>query len=804
MTAMLPMTMAGHDRAYRPPRALRTKAADAMGDSHDAVCSRVAAGAVDGWDLFTLERRDDFADWARSTLAGLVAAADADADAAIGCTDCTDTGFYGLIASDNSDLLTGLVRRVGDGLHERLCADGTWKEWDHAESDGPLEVLDLDLAGDLASALTAGACGLLRRYCVPQYFLPPTSVIASAPLGDFVSQESTLTPHGEWVNYAIVDNMDPGAVLDLVRVRGDQAQRMVDGQWADDDDVLLDDAIPVVRLGDELLASLVADAPLTVSPDPRAEKLRRYWSTGKGAAKIRWNTPGDWKRCYRHLKKYMGLRAKGYCQNLHKRDTGVWTGSRFNVGGNGHHHGKLLASITNEQALMSSLRSGQWTGNQEGTTAMAEIAVLDGIYSEVSDESEGLMRTLVAGGFPVAPKDEWFQDPQLASATPLTITDDGQVYGHIATWGTAHIGYQGQKVTAPRSASGYAYYCLKQAVSASGKTYNVGNLTLSGGHADIRASAEQAVAHYDNTNSAVADVTAGEDKHGIWVAGSLRPDVTPEQLRVLRASAPSGDWRPINGHLELVAVCQVNVPGFPVARARVASGAITALVAAGARELAVIKASMTADAAVLERLAAVETQVAALGQPGEVSLEVLPVEAAVVGELQATEAPTVAVESPAEAVAEPVAVETPAAPVEEAPAAAEDTVSAPAEAAEDVVVPDTAETVTEVTPTAAAERASALEAARASVAAVKRDLLRAEMHSVTAAVPPQFLKNQKGKKGAVERKGGGYPISDEASLKDAIQAFGRAKPEDKAKTKAHIISAAKKLGLSNLIPDGWK
>jgi len=60
-------------------------------------------------------------------------------------------------------------------------------------------------------------------------------------------------------------------------------------------------------------------------------------------------------------------------------------------------------------------------------------------------------------------------------------------------------------------------------------------------------------------------------------------------IRAARASAPSGDWRPIKGSLELVAVCQVNVPGFPIARARVASGQVMALVAAGSSVLAQMK-----------------------------------------------------------------------------------------------------------------------------------------------------------------------------------------------------------------------
>lgn len=63
-----------------------------------------------------------------------------------------------------------------------------------------------------------------------------------------------------------------------------------------------------------------------------AATLRRYWASGPGAAKIRWGTPGDWTRCTRQLHKYMGSRAKGYCQLLRRRATGVYTGSKANVG----------------------------------------------------------------------------------------------------------------------------------------------------------------------------------------------------------------------------------------------------------------------------------------------------------------------------------------------------------------------------------------------------------------------------------------------------------------------------------------
>lgn len=64
-----------------------------------------------------------------------------------------------------------------------------------------------------------------------------------------------------------------------------------------------------------------------------AATLRRYWGpSGVGGARIRWGTPGDWTRCNRLLSRYMGARAKGYCQLMHIRSTGVATGSRLNPG----------------------------------------------------------------------------------------------------------------------------------------------------------------------------------------------------------------------------------------------------------------------------------------------------------------------------------------------------------------------------------------------------------------------------------------------------------------------------------------
>ena len=64
-----------------------------------------------------------------------------------------------------------------------------------------------------------------------------------------------------------------------------------------------------------------------VDSDPKATaRLMTYWADGEGAAKIRWNTPGDFDRCVAHLEKYVGPMANGLCSNLHVRATGARPG----------------------------------------------------------------------------------------------------------------------------------------------------------------------------------------------------------------------------------------------------------------------------------------------------------------------------------------------------------------------------------------------------------------------------------------------------------------------------------------------
>jgi hypothetical protein len=233
--------------------------------------------------------------------------------------------------------------------------------------------------------------------------------------------------------------------------------------------------------------------------------------------------------------------------------------------------------------------------------------------------------SVVASSAPPAPPAAWFTDPQFGEAgrdprlvedghgnygAPITVTRDGRLFGHIALWRTCHTGFPGECVNPPVSGSGYRYFHVGAVVVDDGREIPVGRITIDTLHAGRRLSAVDTLAHYENTGLAVADVRAGEDAYGIWIAGSLRPGVTDEQVRALRASPLSGDWRRVGGSLELVAALAVNSPGFPVPRALVASGDVVTLQTAG---LAPSESqTLTEDEmAVLRRMAARETQAAA-------------------------------------------------------------------------------------------------------------------------------------------------------------------------------------------------
>lgn len=300
------------------------------------------------------------------------------------------------------------------------------------------------------------------------------------------------------------------------------------------------------RLDEEPPESLTAaafapgtkDGPGWITHPVPTQRIRNYWTRGAGAAKIRWGVPGDFNRCRTQLRKYIANPQwlAGTCANLHFVALGVWPGRES-------------------------------TRNVEGSLMASAFT----IYEETN----------------VLPA-EWFVDPELKMPTPVTVTREGRVFGHIAQWGVCHvglglsIGMDDTCTEAPHSPTNYAYYRTGVVDTDQGEI-PVGNLTMGIGHAPDKASARATIAHYDNVNAVVADVVTGEDEHGIWFSGAMRPNLTDDQIRAFKGATLSGDWRTIGGELELVAALAVNVPGFGIPRLSLAAsgGRQTALVAAG-------------------------------------------------------------------------------------------------------------------------------------------------------------------------------------------------------------------------------
>jgi hypothetical protein len=761
---------------------------------------------------------------------------------------------------------------------------------------------------------------------VPPAYQQPAKGLTSAASVELTPDTSDVPP----IYMAIVSPDDPQAVMELVSlipVSKDSVTtstwKRKPGMWEKDDSILSDlkspTPPPVVVLDDDTLkivldqidsAAKTASAYITDSiissliaaggvdrNKGNAEKLRRYWLYGKGAAKIRWRTAGDWTRCVRQLSKYMGPRAKGYCALRHKEATGMWTGDKehrqlygkkgvradafstdfilpseaileatslktraadarnrvvlagaeieetrgaefviplvipediesgdgrkFEKGaitmrelplpflwqiktGEGHSGSVVIGTILQMERVDQGIgnargyfdtgeygkeaerlvRGGFIRGvsadmdmfeadeekenaendsnkkvgagkmnitkarvmavtlvpkpafqecrvelaDQSGEMQEEEV-ISDGVYVEglnPLDASALVACGIVAGSIPVTPPKDWFANPKLKKPTALTVTDEGQVYGHIAAWHVDHIGMS-YGTRPPRSKSSYAYFHTGAVRADDGTDVPVGQLTLAGGHASLEASASEAVRHYDDTASAVADVHAGEDAYGIWVSGALRPGTTPEQIRALRASAPSGDWRPIKGALELVAICQVNVPGFPIARARVASGQVMALVAAGASVLAQLKN---------DPLAELHTRIDKL------------------------EAPLIAASNNAK---------------------------------------DRMRTITAaIKASELSNKVNKMKEESSSYMLQSIDDSDSELAVITRKQRMALAKDKKA------LPDGSFPIRNVSDLKNAVQAYGRAKPGNRGLVRRHIVKMARKLDRKDLVPENWK
>jgi len=213
-----------------------------------------------------------------------------------------------------------------------------------------------------------------------------------------------------------------------------------------------------------------------------------------------------------------------------------------------------------------------------------------------------------------APPREWFDDQHLTELTFTTVTDEGQIFGHMTpAEGACHLGFE-QCIQPPHVTGEVDYeefHSHARVMTQDGGTIPVGVLTFHGGHAGLELTAEEAVKLYDSTSTVGGYVRVGEDEFGTWVAGALAPGLSADEIETIRRLPLSGDWRPRGSKHVLAAAHCVPVPGFSI-KARVASGVGT-FITVGPRppkpeesDLALVAAAMQS---VADRLHAIELRI---------------------------------------------------------------------------------------------------------------------------------------------------------------------------------------------------
>lgn len=199
------------------------------------------------------------------------------------------------------------------------------------------------------------------------------------------------------------------------------------------------------------------------------------------------------------------------------------------------------------------------------------LAVAASENPDIISESAREMYALVASvGVGLLPGAGAFALPSLSGPTPITYDyETGRVFGHIATWKTCHVGYEGVCITPPREDESFSWFNRFPVETTDGTVW-AGRITAGGRHAGLSLTANSAMSHYDDMTT-VAHVRAYADEHGIAVAGVLSGELDEGTRAVLSRRKVSGDWRETPGGLTLVEVLALSPgprahsePGFPV------------------------------------------------------------------------------------------------------------------------------------------------------------------------------------------------------------------------------------------------
>jgi hypothetical protein len=171
------------------------------------------------------------------------------------------------------------------------------------------------------------------------------------------------------------------------------------------------------------------------------------------------------------------------------------------------------------------------------------------------------------------PPASWFDEPtEEPDIGAITVTDEGRIFGYLAPKHVAHRGIRDKRVEVPMKNVDYGIWMNRVTIADDGhggfSRIATGPITMDCGHAPMsnRVVGAARRAHYDNSCSVVATARVGENARGVWIAGAILPDVTPEQVRRMMTLQLSGDWGPHReqpGKRELAGALLVPVPGYP-------------------------------------------------------------------------------------------------------------------------------------------------------------------------------------------------------------------------------------------------
>lgn len=147
---------------------------------------------------------------------------------------------------------------------------------------------------------------------------------------------------------------------------------------------------------------------------------------------------------------------------------------------------------------------------------------------------------------PIFPPLEWFDDPEFTEGHPhLDVTADGRFRAHLIVRHPDNSLVKGiEPGPSPTGYSGFHRHTIAVTQGDEGCNLTVGLVHMLDG-------------------LAVACVRAGDDQHGLWLAGVLMPDVdrATHEMLMARRLRLSGEWQ----HGELINVAVISyqdLPGF--------------------------------------------------------------------------------------------------------------------------------------------------------------------------------------------------------------------------------------------------